>query len=623
MNPRQQGPEPAAPRPFWNRPRLALAVVALLAGHYALAASSLLREGPTIDEVVHLPAGISYWQSGTFKLYPHNPPLVKLAAALPALALGPETAALYRGPYWQGPYPNKAGFAHEFAYLNAKKYFEIFDAARLLMPAFSIIGGLAILAWSRRMYGDWGGLLSLALWCLCPNILAHGRLVTTDVGATSLGFVATYAYWRSLKTPTWKRATLAGFLLGLALLSKFSTLLLVGLWPILWLLQEALSRPSQGRMKRLAGAIGRGILTAALCVLTVDLGYGFEGVGTPLGRFEFASATLTRPERRSVVPASGDALMQMAWSRRVNRFRGTALEPCPSPLPAPYLVGFDLQKLEADGVPKIWLWRPGPGSGPEPGEAERAGYPVFLDGELRESGWWYYYALTLLYKVPEGTLLLAGLAAAVLVGTRRDRAAWADELTLLLVPAAVLGAMSFGTDINLGLRYILPMFPYVFAMVGKVAPWAAGLPRGRRAAIVSVSACLGMTAAASASIFPHYLAYFNAASGGPGRGSGHLIDSNLDWGQDLVGLREWARFHAPGERVHLAYFGQVNPELLNLRGEAFDWSLPPALPGKWRGAPPRGAGSAGPPAPGLYAVSASLMRGAALAGVRPHALGAL
>ena len=124
-----------------------------------------------------------------------------------------------------------------------------------------------------------------------------------------------------------------------------------------------------------------------------------------------------------------------------------------------------------------------------------------------------------------------------------------------------------------------------------------------------MSACLGATALASASIHPHYLAYFNAASGGPGRGSGHLIDSNLDWGQDLVGLRDWARVHAPGERVHLAYFGQVNPELLNLRGEAFDWSLPPALPGKWRGAPPRGPGSAGPPVPGLYAVSASLMRG--------------
>ena len=68
-----------------TRPRLILAVVALLGLHYALAASSLLRENPTIDEVVHLPAGISYWQKGTFKLYPHNPPLIKLVAALPVV----------------------------------------------------------------------------------------------------------------------------------------------------------------------------------------------------------------------------------------------------------------------------------------------------------------------------------------------------------------------------------------------------------------------------------------------------------------------------------------------------------------------------------------------------------
>ena len=101
-------PEPAAPpRPSWKRPRLALAVAALLGGHYALAATSLLREGPTVDEVIHLPAGISYWQAGTFKLYPHNPPLVKLAAALPALAVGPETAALYRGPTGRGLIPTR------------------------------------------------------------------------------------------------------------------------------------------------------------------------------------------------------------------------------------------------------------------------------------------------------------------------------------------------------------------------------------------------------------------------------------------------------------------------------------------------------------------------------------
>jgi hypothetical protein len=126
-----------------------------------------------------------------------------------------------------------------------------------------------------------------------------------------------------------------------------------------------------------------------------------------------------------------------------------------------------------------------------------------------------------------------------------------------------------------------------------------------------VGLCLSATAAATVSIHPHYLAYFNAVSGGPARGSDHLIDSNLDWGQDLVNLRDWLREHAPGERVGLAYFGQINPALFTLRGEELDWFLPPPEPGTMPYLPPRylRAERGIRLEPGLYAVSASLVRG--------------
>ena len=71
--------------------------------------------------------------------------------------------------------------------LNIDRYFELFQIARLMMPLFSIVGGLTVFAWSRRLYGVWGGLLSLTLWVCCPNILAHARLITTDLGATAIG----------------------------------------------------------------------------------------------------------------------------------------------------------------------------------------------------------------------------------------------------------------------------------------------------------------------------------------------------------------------------------------------------------------------------------------------------
>src|SRR5689334_17262544 len=268
---------PASPAPR-SRMWTILAVIGLLVLHYALAVRSLLQENPTVDEVVHLPAGVTYWQKGTFRLYHHNPPLFKLVAALPVVWAGPITEPLYTMPSWRSKDPSPATFSQTFAALNGDRYFELFQLARLTMPLFSILGGLVVFAWSRRLYGTWGGLLSLALWVFCPNILAHTRLVTTDVGATSIGVLATYVFWRYLKEPTWTRTALAGLCLGLAELSKFSLILLYGLWPffgLVHLLTETERGNRLGRLSRLAAHAG---LMLVLSVLVIDVGYAFEGV---------------------------------------------------------------------------------------------------------------------------------------------------------------------------------------------------------------------------------------------------------------------------------------------------------------------------------------------------------
>ncbi len=594
---------------FWTRPKVALAVVLLLALHWALAVNSLLRENATVDEVAHLPAGVSYWQTGTFKLYHHNPPLVKLAAALPVVLSRPVTADLYRLGSWAND--SQAAFGQSFAYLNQANYFELFDRARLVMPLFTVLGGLVVFAWSSRLYGAGGGLLSLALWVLCPNILAHGRLVTSDAAAASIGAGATYLFWRYQKDPTWRRAALAGLALGIAQLTKFSLVLLYGLWPALAVIRFGLERRWEGWPRRLAVGVGQGAAMVALSVLVIDLGYGFEGVGTPLGKLEFASRSLTKAVPPGMPrPTSPNPLLDGAWRYRVNRFRGTMLGIVPSPLPKHYLLGFDEQKIETEGIPEYFLNPKAP-----PDDSKVMGYSVYLDGVMRRSGWWYYYLATLAYKVPEGTLILVGLSGVVLLASKRSRGPWADEVAVLAVPVGVLGAMSFLTDICLGLRYILPIFPYVFIGTGKVIPWASGLAgRARPAAWAVVVGSVAATGAATATIHPDYLAYFNWASGGPDRGAEHLIDSNLDWGQDLVKLDRWLRANHPGRPVGLAYFGQINPSLLALRGGGFDWFLPPVLPGTIRpvndeidtrpliGPAPRLR-------PGLYAVSASIVRG--------------
>lgn len=605
------------------RAAVAVGVILLLAVHLTLAVRSLVLENPTVDEVIHLPAGISYWQTGTFKLYHHNPPLVKLIAALPVLRSGVVTAQLYRNIYWAGDYPNKTWFAHDFAELNAAGYFELFTRARLLMPLFSIIGALVVFAWSAKLYGPGGGLLSLALWTFCPNILAHARLITTDVAATTTGVLATFAFALYLKKPTWLRVIVAGALLGVAQLTKFSLLLLFAIWPLLWLIRE-IPAGRDGRWRRVRRATIQGLSMVMLSILVIDIGYGFEGVGRPLGYMPFVSATLTRPRPHPVFMQprpEPKEIFDRIREYRENRLHGTFLARFPSPLPYHYLLGFDDQKLEADGIWNRFLTRTvkeGDEIGPDGDKV--SGYPVYLDGVLSSTSWWYYYFLTLAYKVPEGTWFLVVFAIAVALGSGRSRAGGVDELTLLVPPIVVLAVISFFTNINLGLRYVLPVFPYAFIACGKLVPWAVNL-KEKRSRLIGIGVIgIGLLATVASTLFihPHYLAYFNLVSGGPDRGSNHLIDSNLDWGQDLTQLKRWVDQNAPGEPIGLAYFGQINPSLFDLRKQrgvaesGFSWFLPPPRPGSIQGMPPprwAGMNRATRLPPGLYAVSASLVRG--------------
>ena len=149
--------------------------------------------------------------------------------------------------------------------------------------------------------------------------------------------------------------------------------------------------------------------------------------------------------------------------------------------------------------------------------------------------------------------------------------------------------------------------------LGLGVPW-------RRIAGSIIGGSLALTIAASAWIQPGYLSYFNWASGGPDRVPVRLIDSNLDWGQDLVELQRWWRDNIPDQPIGLAYFGQFNPSIFELRGEPFRWFLPPGMPGRSIGCPAAEspADRTGPQAdPRLLRGERDLAVRAALAALRP------
>jgi len=527
---------PADRRRIW----VAICVVILLVTHAVLAVHTISVKTVTVDEVAHLPAGISYWQKGSFALYHHNPPLVKLLVALPALAQHPSV------PYDKYRTQSHFDFGFDFMYANASRYQRIYFWPRCVVVLFSLFAGWLVFRWGREIFGVESGLLALALWCFSPNLLAHAGVVTMDMGLTACFVLASYLFWRYLREPGPLRAASCGAALGLALLVKFIAALLVPIWAVtlvaLWC--SRLHPRLRARVRSVPTgltAAAQGLLLVATALVVVNAGYGFEGTGRRLGSFRFESSEL-RGE------AGTDPARYAASSVGDNRFEGSWLGALPVPLPEHFVLGFDSTRRHSEG-----------------------GYYAYLCGEWRRGGWRKYHLVTLLLKVPLGTWLLTVLALAAILVAPRFRADPVSEAALLMPPAVVLGSVSLLTDINLGLRYVLPVLPFWFLWISRLG---RGASSGQWLRWVVAGAVL-WNLLCVVRIHPNHLAYFNEIAGGPDAGDRYLLDSNLDWGQDLHALSTWLQRHRPGEPVGLAYFGGVDAAILRDQGRGFPFRLAP------------------------------------------------
>ena len=198
---------------------------------------SAARHSPVIDEPAHLAAGVSNWELAGFELFKVNPPLVRMIAALPAIAAGATTD-------WSGYYQGvgtRAEFTvmDDFVWANGPRTIWLVTLARWGLIPLVLVGGYVCYRWARELYGDAAGVLALALWCFCPNVLAYGQILAADAGAAALGLAASYCFWKWLRDPAWDRALVAGIVLGLAELTKTTWAVLFVLWPGLWMVWRA------------------------------------------------------------------------------------------------------------------------------------------------------------------------------------------------------------------------------------------------------------------------------------------------------------------------------------------------------------------------------------------------
>jgi hypothetical protein len=228
---------------------------------------------------------------------------------------------------------------------------------------------------------------------------------------------------------------------------------------------------------------------------------------------------------------------------------------------------------------------------------------AFMSGEHSVTGWVSFFPFALLIKstLPLLVICAGGIFAATAAGARQLTAttarAWAIRLRPLTPLAAlfvVYWATSLTSHLNIGHRHILPTYPVMFIAAGWLGRW---LDWRRPLACATLAVLLIWHATESWLIRPHYLAYFNQIIGGPANGWRHLVDSSLDWGQDLPGLKRWLDRNAPREPVFLSYFGTGDPAYEGIKATLMPTLPEVGEPRKWHAF-----------APGVYAVSATMLQ---------------
>jgi hypothetical protein len=505
-----------------GRPSLVHGLVTIfLLAFFAQAVTSIPLEAPTFDEEFHIARAYAYVRTGDLRMQQNHPPLVSVLAGLPLLLM-PELTPPEKIPRWDDAF--LFSFADNLFWRLGHDVDKMLFLARFPVILLGTLLGAFVYRWAREAYGSAAGLLAAGLYAFAPNLLAHTRLVTTDLAVTACGFIALYAFWRYLRCPTGWRLILAGLALGLALAAKLSALFLIPLAILLALLKWFTTRRTQT-----AKPLRLFIVHCSLFILIAGL------VVWAFYRFE------------------------------VRPWPGTGF-----PLPATtYLL--NVRTLI--------------------GHAER-GHGAFLMGWVSMHGWWYYFPVTFLLKTPLLTLVLLGLAAWDTV----RRKLWRKEVALMLFPAAYFG-FALTSSLDIGYRYILPIDPFLIVYAAKVA----GLTWLRTAWLrrYVLPAWMVLYAAVMLWLHPHYLAYFNLLAGGPGGGYRYLVDSNLDWGQDLKRLKVYLD-RQNSDEVWLGYFGTADPAYYGIRYRSL------FAPGSSRLADDFSPIN---PAPGWYAISATVLQG--------------
>jgi 4-amino-4-deoxy-L-arabinose transferase-like glycosyltransferase len=469
-----------------------LALMAVLAGGAAL------RESVTFDELAHVGAGVSYWQKLDLRHNPEHPPLAKALAALPLVIRG--TRADYSSPQWTLSQDPTSSFMGQWVF-GEWLLFRWNDSvstlawARFPMLLLTLALGWVMYRMGRRLGGPWGGLLSVALYVSTPAFIAFGPLVHTDLAITLFTLLAIWSFADLCSEPTRRRVWIFAACLAGALLSKFTAVLLLLIFPVMlvssrWLpvAGQPAGKEEQRAWRKLRWrAAFRGVLLAGGMVYAVYMIFSWNQPTWVLDHIPGGPALA--PIRRLLMPV---------WE---------------------YVLGL--------------LIVIGMGS-----------RQTFILGQSYPHGVWFYYPVLLALKSTLGFLVVVALGAGVGLAVRRKfvpsaafhwRATW--------VSLIVLAGVCVAGGISISIRHFSVPLALMILML---APLPAALARLRTEAPRLGRALQALTAGAAASsivsvalAYPYYFPYMNRLTRAQ---PAYTLanDSNVDWNQSLPEARRFA-----------------------------------------------------------------------------------
>ncbi|HXH38707.1 MAG TPA: glycosyltransferase family 39 protein [Thermoanaerobaculia bacterium] len=539
----------------------ALLVLALIALPLLRIASTFGVFSQTYDEPLHIASGFQWLTTNRYDLDAEHPPLARVILALDSALSGVKTGG------------DDALSIGNALLERDDHYRRNLFGARAGNLLFFLLGAAIVGLWTRRLFGDGAALVSLALFGALPPILGHAGLATTDMAAAATTATALFLLARWLDAPSWPNALLVAAGCGIGLLSKFSFLVFFPAAAAMLVIARVASRTAPRVLRQRIPQIAAGVLVAFVMFWA---GYKFSlGLLNDARLQEFAPALpphaaaeyatkpgydwvrldlLERYYRYSEDAAKrvGHGVDFVDWAkaagypspmagRHGNTMIGTP------PLPPPSLTDRLLEPMRS-AWQSIAIHHPIPApiffAGLELVQRHSsAGHAGFLLGTYRDHGWWYYFPVVLFFKTPLAFLILAVIGVVLMIRSRN-----AEAIGVVLAPAAML-LPTLTTGINIGVRHVLPLYPLltICAAYAVMALW-----RRRRVVVIVLLAWYFL---ATALAHPDYMSYFNEAAGGhPER---IAVDSNLDWGQDLLRLAEVVR-REHIDHLYLAYFGSAD-----------------------------------------------------------------